>query len=84
MKGVVILAKVDEMYKNLKSGLAFRRKEIWSKWMHFQHVLTSWDLQQITGMLYLREIAEIPEHIVTDVYICMLQSQPIPLKERFS
>ena len=28
-----------------------------SKWMHFQHVLSSWELQQITHMLYVTEIA---------------------------
>ena len=28
------------------------------KWMHCQNVLSSWDLQQITDMLYVREIAE--------------------------
>ena len=50
MKGVVILVKVDEMYNNLKSVLAtlYRNshvnvlsKQVLSKWMDFQHVLTS-------------------------------------------
>ena len=28
------------------------------KWMHFEHVLSSWKLQQITDMLYVRDIAK--------------------------
>ena len=35
-------------------------------------ILSSWELQQIADMLYVREIAEIPEHMVTDVYILLL------------
>ena len=37
--------------------------------MHFQHVLASRELQQITDMLYVRQIAG---YIETDVYIFML------------
>ena len=29
-----------------------------SKWMHFQHALPLWELQQITDMLHVRQITE--------------------------
>ena len=45
-------------------------KQVLGKWMHLQKVLSLWVLQQITDMLYVREIAEKPL-IVTDVYIFM-------------
>ena len=82
IKGVVLLVKVDEMYNILKSvpatvqrnsDINVSSKQVLSKWMHFQHVLTWWVLKQNTGMSYLREIVDkIPEHIVTDVYIFLL------------
>ena len=68
MKRIVILMKVDEMYNILKSVLAtvYRNSHIkallvetsLNKWMHFQHVLASWELQQIAYMLYATQIAE--------------------------
>ena len=78
MEGIVLLVKVDQMYNILKSVLAtvlrnshinVSSKQALSKWMHSQQILTLWELQQITDMLYVRKV---PEHIVTDVYIFML------------
>ena len=78
MEGIVLLVKVDEMYNIFKSVLAtvlrnshinVSSKQALSKWMHSQHILTLWELQQITDMLYVRKV---PEHIVTDVCIFML------------
>ena len=78
MEGIVLLVKVHEMYNILKSVLAtvlrnshikVSSKQALSKWMHSQHILTLWELQQITDMLYVRKV---PEHIVTDVCIFML------------
>ena len=78
MEGIVLLVKVHEMYNILKSVLAtvlrnshinVSSKQALSKWMHSQQILTLWELQQITDMLYVRKV---PEHIVTDVYIFML------------
>ena len=78
MEGIVLLVKVHEMYNILKSVLAtvlrnshvnVSSKQALSKWMHSQHILTLWELQQITDMLYVRKV---PEHILTDVCIFML------------
>ena len=78
MEGIVLLVKVHEMYNILKSVLAtvlrnshinVSSKQALSKWMHSQHILTLWELQQITDMLYVRKV---PEHILADVCIFML------------
>ena len=46
MKSVVATAYRNGQSINISSSL--------NKWMHFQHVLTSWEFQQITDMLYVR------------------------------
>ena len=40
------------------SHIKFLSKLVLIKWMHFQLALFSWELQQITDMFYVREIAE--------------------------
>ena len=63
MKGIVIRKrKWDAQYFEKPSShwlLAEAwRFELLSKWMHFQHVLSSGEFQQITDLFYMREIAE--------------------------
>ena len=40
------------------SHIKFLSKQVLINWMHFQLALFSWELQQITDMFYVREIAE--------------------------
>ena len=82
MIDIVILVKVDEMYNILNSVLA----TVWcnshinvsfvetslNKWVHFQHVLASRELQQIAYVICKINGWKIPEHIVADVYSFML------------
>ena len=73
------------MIKNAKfSGYYFYVKlNIWrdfqisisvplSKWIHFQNVLYSWEMEQITDMLYVIEISEKFLRMYVDVYVVML------------